>query len=158
MGPNMPAFGEGWVSYDFEVPSQETELPDGWLLLNNGDISSPPVHDWDTIIQNVDQLEFFGGDPTLVFIFQQWDMGADNVRITTETPVCDILVCHCPPGYGTNACHTIAVGEAAIPAHLAHGDTMGACTGTDIPAEAYRITEPMSGIGSDQPRDSVFGN
>lgn len=35
-------------------------------------------------------------------------------------------LCHRPPGNTSNA-HTIVVGESAVRAHLAHGDTMGAC-------------------------------
>ena len=37
-----------------------------------------------------------------------------------------VLVCHVPSGNPENA-HTIEVGESAVPAHLAHGDTEGAC-------------------------------
>lgn len=36
-------------------------------------------------------------------------------------------VCHIPPGNPSNA-HTIIVGIAAVKAHLAHGDVLGACT------------------------------
>jgi hypothetical protein len=36
-------------------------------------------------------------------------------------------VCHIPPRNPANA-HTIVVGEAAVPAHLAHGD-LGECGG-----------------------------
>ena len=32
-----------------------------------------------------------------------------------------VSVCHVPPGNPTNV-HTISIGEAAISAHLAHGD------------------------------------
>ena len=35
-------------------------------------------------------------------------------------------LCHTPPGQGAEA-HTISVGEAAVGAHLAHGDRVGAC-------------------------------
>jgi hypothetical protein len=36
------------------------------------------------------------------------------------------VICHIPPGNPENA-HTIVVGAPAVPAHLAHGDTLGAC-------------------------------
>jgi hypothetical protein len=35
-------------------------------------------------------------------------------------------ICHIPPGNPANA-HTINVSVNAIPAHLGHGDTLGAC-------------------------------
>lgn len=35
-------------------------------------------------------------------------------------------ICHIPPGNPANA-HTINVSVNAIPAHLAHGDSLGAC-------------------------------
>lgn len=36
------------------------------------------------------------------------------------------FVCHKPPGNPANM-HTLHVGEAAVKAHLAHGDALGAC-------------------------------
>lgn len=35
-------------------------------------------------------------------------------------------ICHIPPGNPANM-HTISVGNPAVPAHLAHGDKLGAC-------------------------------
>jgi putative hemolysin len=37
-----------------------------------------------------------------------------------------VLICHIPPGEPDNA-HTISVSPNAVPAHLAHGDTLGPC-------------------------------
>jgi len=37
-----------------------------------------------------------------------------------------VTVCHIPPGAPANA-QTISIGEAAVSAHLAHGDGLGAC-------------------------------
>ena len=45
-----------------------------------------------------------------------------------------VLVCHVPSGNPENA-HTIEVAESAVPAHLAHGDTEGACEGDAVPGD-----------------------
>jgi len=37
-----------------------------------------------------------------------------------------VTICHVPPGNPDNR-HTITVGAPAVPAHLAHGDTIGPC-------------------------------
>ncbi|MEA3136448.1 MAG: large repetitive protein, partial [Thermoplasmata archaeon] len=37
-----------------------------------------------------------------------------------------VTICHVPPGNPGNA-HTLSVGSSAVPAHLAHGDSLGAC-------------------------------
>jgi hypothetical protein len=41
-----------------------------------------------------------------------------------------VTICHIPPGNPANA-HTITVGAPAVPAHLAHGDHLGACLPTE---------------------------
>ncbi len=38
----------------------------------------------------------------------------------------DVTICHLPPGNPANA-QTITVSQNAVPAHLAHGDHLGAC-------------------------------
>lgn len=37
-----------------------------------------------------------------------------------------VTICHIPPGNPSNL-HTITVGASAVPAHIAHGDYLGAC-------------------------------
>jgi len=43
-----------------------------------------------------------------------------------KPPADKVAICHVPPG-NPDAAHTIHVGEAAVKAHLDHGDTRGAC-------------------------------
>ncbi len=43
-----------------------------------------------------------------------------------------VTICHIPPGNPANA-HTITVGAPAVDAHLAHGDTLGACVDAGLP-------------------------
>jgi hypothetical protein len=45
-----------------------------------------------------------------------------------------VEICHVPPGNPGNA-HTIEVDGSAIPAHLEHGDTLGACGESTTPTE-----------------------
>jgi hypothetical protein len=80
---NVPIPGQGWLSYNFEIPSQSTTLPEGWDYIQFG-AGSPPNPDWNNVITNVSQLRYFYGDPKLFFIFQNWTVGLDNARITTE--------------------------------------------------------------------------
>jgi LPXTG-motif cell wall-anchored protein len=45
---------------------------------------------------------------------------------STTEPGAKVVICHTPPGNPENR-HTIEVSESAVPAHLAHGDTLGPC-------------------------------
>ncbi len=84
IGPdNVPLPGEGWLAYDFDVPSAETSLPAGWNTLELGP-SSPPAPDWNDLATGVARVRFFYGDPTKFYIFQGWDLGLDNPRIASS--------------------------------------------------------------------------
>lgn len=48
-------------------------------------------------------------------------------------------VCHAPPGNPENA-HTISVSKNAVPAHLAHGDILGACPQTASEIDPPNVT------------------
>jgi len=43
-----------------------------------------------------------------------------------EYPKKKVTICHIPPGNPDNA-HTIRVSQSAVPAHLAHDDSLGPC-------------------------------
>jgi hypothetical protein len=81
---NVPLVGQGWMSYDFDVPADQTTLPAGWVLLNLGDSGAPAIHSWDQVIQHVSRMQFFYGNPEFFFIFQQWSLGLDNARICID--------------------------------------------------------------------------
>lgn len=63
------------------------------------------------------------------------------------------LICHAPPGNPDNAV-TIEVGESAVPAHLAHGDTEGACEG-DEPGEEVPEEEADAPDGEEEAKVAV---
>jgi hypothetical protein len=51
---------------------------------------------------------------------------SDGLASELDAGIKKAILCHVPPGNRDNA-HTIVVGEPSVPAHMAHGDTMGAC-------------------------------
>ena len=53
-------------------------------------------------------------------------VGAPDPRACDPADTKKTTVCHIPPGNPANA-HTICVGNAAVPAHLDHGDFVGTC-------------------------------
>ena len=53
---------------------------------------------------------------------------AATAAIPRVAAATSVPVCHVPPGNSANA-HVITVGEAALPAHLAHGDSIGPSCG-----------------------------
>ena len=75
----------------------------------------------------------------LVAAFVAAGFGAVFVGHTTAGDA-KVAVCHIPPGNPANK-HTIHVGPAAVNAHLAHGDHVGACGNAGTP-----ITPPGGGI------------
>ncbi len=85
MGSNIPLPGEGWKSYDFDVPSNATSLPPGWRTIPFGP-NSPNDPDWNDVITDVASCGFFYGDPEMFFIFQMWELGLDNPRISYLDP------------------------------------------------------------------------
>ncbi len=92
VGPNVPRVGEGWVSYVFDVPSQSDDaLPAGWKGGWAGDCENfRPGVTWLDIMTSVDRVEMWWIDPCFFAAFQQWNVGADNLRIAYtggSTPV-----------------------------------------------------------------------
>ncbi len=83
LGEFVPEPGEGWRSFDFAIPSQDTDWPAGWDSIQFGPAS--PAPDWNALMANVASVGFHYGDPTWFYIFQMWILGLDNPRITTGT-------------------------------------------------------------------------
>ncbi len=68
-----------WNRYRFRVPSRSSTLPPGWQVRECGNRTGE--EGWNLVIEDVDQLRFFVGDPELFYIFQVWDIGLDNPSI-----------------------------------------------------------------------------
>jgi hypothetical protein len=88
VGPAVPTVGGGWVHYDVAIPSQSNDaVPAGWLGGSVNDCASfEPGVTWNDVITNVDRVEILFLDPCFFAIFQQWNVGADNVSITYTQP------------------------------------------------------------------------
>lgn len=82
LGPNIPVPGQGWKSFDYEIPYWITgaALPAGWTGIQLGGAS--PAPNWGTLMSKVDRVIFYYGNPENFFIFQMWTLGADNIRQT----------------------------------------------------------------------------
>ena len=85
LGPEIPHPGDGWLPYEFAIPSQFESWPNGW---GSGPLgpNSPPA-DWSTLMADVDELGFYFGDPAMGYIFQLWDVGLDNPTIVYDSAV-----------------------------------------------------------------------
>ena len=83
VGPLVPQIGQGWSSYSFDIPSQSTApVPAGWSGGWSGDPGNfRPGVTWSDVIENVDAVEFWWLDPSFAAIFQQWDVGVDNISV-----------------------------------------------------------------------------
>ncbi len=77
--------------------------------------------------------------------------GQPDARACDPADAKKTTVCHIPPGNPANE-HTICVGNAAVPAHLAHGDQLGSCCGLTVtppaPADGGTTTGGGGGGGS----------
>ena len=85
---HAPKVGEGWKSFDFEIPSGASDLPPGWVW-NTGQPNAPADPSWSELMENVSMLMYSYLDPTLPATVQPWDVGLDNPRITySDTKAC----------------------------------------------------------------------
>lgn len=77
---DVPCADGLWHSYSVAIPAQSSSLPSGWAVDPN--FSGAPAAAWNQVITGVSRVRWFFGDPTYFFIFQMWDVGADNPSIS----------------------------------------------------------------------------
>lgn len=78
---NVPRPDTGWKAFDFRVPSQSVTVPPGWVMVGECGGLEPDAA-WNYVIQNVRKASFYFGEPDYFYIFQMWNIGFDNPRIT----------------------------------------------------------------------------
>jgi hypothetical protein len=115
-----PCAGEGWKSYDFAVPAASATLPAGWAI----DPNNPGAPDdvWNDVIEDVDQVLWWYGDPTFFFIFEQWSVGLDNPRMTTTSAP----ESYCTAGTSASGCQALMASSGVPSATAPSGFTLEA--------------------------------
>jgi hypothetical protein len=81
-GNLVPQVAEGWKKFNLSIASQSMTMPAGWAILDGPCTDADAA--WNSVITDVAEVNFFYGDPTFFFIFDIWDVGADNVRIFSD--------------------------------------------------------------------------
>jgi hypothetical protein len=77
----LPLVGEGWLSYDIAMPSQADAVPAGWQHYVWP--PEPEPMSWPELMSDVSYTWLMYNDPNGFYIFANWILGADNVRVTT---------------------------------------------------------------------------
>ena len=117
-----PCPGVGWKSYDFAVPSSSATLPAGWAVDPGSALPADQI--WNTVIQDVDQVNWWYGDPTFFFIFEQWIVGMDNPRISAST-----TASYCTAGTSASGCQALLSASGQASASAPSGFTVSAAGG-----------------------------
>lgn len=140
----VPQPGTGWDSFDFNIDSASTSMPAGWAPLGQ---CIDPVALWNSVITDVTEVRIFYGHPEFFFIFDQWDVGMDNARISggpTGTPLCfgDGTGTSCP------CTNNVASGEGCANS-TGSGAILSASGGTSATADA--MTCAVSQVPGNKP-------
>jgi hypothetical protein len=82
----LPLVGEGWRSYDVSVPAEADVTPPGWKLVEFS-LQGPPANPlrWEQVMADVDYVWLSYNEMDGFYIFANWLLGADNVRVTTAS-------------------------------------------------------------------------
>jgi hypothetical protein len=89
----IPWIGDGWVHYDYDIPSDFVgapgELPTGWVGGSHvsGNAIFPADVTFQEVLQNVSRVEFNFLHPDYAALIVPWSVGADNVAITWDSAV-----------------------------------------------------------------------
>jgi hypothetical protein len=79
-------------------------------------------------------LSIFGGPAFAGSAASQYEYGSGSAQYQYRVTICHLTGSKKHPG------HTITVSSKAVPAHLAHGDHLGRCDGTETPRHKKHTT------------------
>jgi hypothetical protein len=84
IGPDISDTPPGWFRYAFDVEARADTIPAGWTLLR-GDGAPGTDADWRALMQHVETLGYELGQPGFAYTNHTvWDLGLDNVRLSTS--------------------------------------------------------------------------
>ncbi len=126
LNPNTLGSSGVWRDYYFPVPSLATTLPAEWTYIAFGP-NSPAGPDWNALVQSVDRVMFSFGDPSLFYLFQMWDVGADNVQISGMPP------CYVNCDHSTTPPFLNVLDFSCFVNLFAAGDSRANCDGSQLP-------------------------
>jgi hypothetical protein len=138
----VPQVAEMWKSFDFAIDSASTTIPVGWFPIGScadGNLA------WNAVMQDVQEVGLFYGDPTFFFIFDIWNIGLDNPRITEGA-------------LGTNYCSSTANSTGNAASMSASGS--GSIAAEDLTLFAEDLAANQNGLffyGPNQ-ASAPFGN
>jgi len=93
IGDDVPFPGEGWKSFDFDIPSGADETPEGWVLVNYHDTDTPPSITWPELMENVQYIRLMFGRPDYMYGFNTWDVSIATPWIESENCAVGDLNC-----------------------------------------------------------------
>jgi uncharacterized repeat protein (TIGR01451 family) len=81
-------------------------------------------------------------------------MSSSSSMTSSSSSEANVIICHLPPGNPANA-QTITVGQSAVPAHLSHGDYLGACRSSSsmMSSSSSAAPKPQCSDGKDNDND-----
>lgn len=115
----------------FVVTSTVQSIDGNQIVLMNGQtlvVDEDLVVTGDLQVGSVVRYQYCVGLDGEIRIYRIFVVTASDDIMPAEGDDGKVIICHYPPGNPENE-NTIEIGAPAVPAHLAHGDILGACPG-----------------------------
>lgn len=81
-GPPTPGGFYPWQTVAFPIPSDASDVPDGWVL------NAPPEDDytWQDLMHNIDGIRLFVVNPEDITFDSCWHLGVDSIVVAYDEP------------------------------------------------------------------------